>query len=205
MQFRAAQVVQVSRMCPPSGPSRNDRDCPLDTARARCLWHAGGTAGENDGAPAPGGDGSQLDRMVRTVLGDSRLVGKSPEGSRQPGVETGAPAASTQELRLRLGVPQNPVVVIHRGREELDRQQLSSRWAREVDGETACGSVKVAAPERSEVPPSRARVGRLEAKDQLVVADGSRDGGFAVGGTVIEKESIDGQPFDGVGPGHRES
>ena len=32
---------------------------------------------------APGGDGSQLDRRVRPVLGDHRLVGKSPEGSRQ--------------------------------------------------------------------------------------------------------------------------
>ena len=27
-----------------------DRDCPLDTARTRCLWHAGGTAGEHDDA-----------------------------------------------------------------------------------------------------------------------------------------------------------
>jgi hypothetical protein len=31
----------------------------------------------------PGGDGSQLDRRVRPVLGDDRLVAKSPEGSRQ--------------------------------------------------------------------------------------------------------------------------
>jgi hypothetical protein len=28
----------------------SDRDCPLDTARARPLWHAGGTAGENNDA-----------------------------------------------------------------------------------------------------------------------------------------------------------
>jgi hypothetical protein len=33
----------------------------------------------------PGGDGSQLGRTVRPVLGDYRLVGKSPEGSRQFG------------------------------------------------------------------------------------------------------------------------
>jgi hypothetical protein len=47
------------------------------------LWHAGGTGGENDVAPPPGGDGSQLGERVRPVLGDHRLVGKSPEGSRQ--------------------------------------------------------------------------------------------------------------------------
>jgi hypothetical protein len=29
-------------------PPRSDRDCLLDTARDRCLWHVGGTAGEND-------------------------------------------------------------------------------------------------------------------------------------------------------------
>ena len=33
---------------------------------------------------APGGDGSQLGGRVRPALGDHRLVGKSPEGSRQP-------------------------------------------------------------------------------------------------------------------------
>jgi hypothetical protein len=33
---------------------------------------------------APGGNGSQLAQRVRSVLGDHRLVGKSPEGSRQP-------------------------------------------------------------------------------------------------------------------------
>ena len=35
---------------PAQRPSPSDRDCPLDTARDRCLWHAGGTAGENDDA-----------------------------------------------------------------------------------------------------------------------------------------------------------
>jgi hypothetical protein len=43
MQFRAAQVVQVSGMWPASRPSRCDRECPLHTARDRCLWHVGGT------------------------------------------------------------------------------------------------------------------------------------------------------------------
>jgi hypothetical protein len=33
---------------------------------------------------APGGDGFQLAQRVGPVLGDHRLVGKSPEGSRQP-------------------------------------------------------------------------------------------------------------------------
>jgi hypothetical protein len=33
----------------------------------------------------PGGDGSQLNRRVRSVLGDHRLVAKSPQGSRQRG------------------------------------------------------------------------------------------------------------------------
>jgi hypothetical protein len=54
---------------------RSDRDYPLDTARARCSWHVGGTAGQNDEART-GGDGSHHDRMVRPVLGDHRVVGK---------------------------------------------------------------------------------------------------------------------------------
>ena len=36
----------------------------------------------------PGGDGSQLDRKARPVLGKPLLVGKSPKGSRQLGGET---------------------------------------------------------------------------------------------------------------------
>jgi hypothetical protein len=52
MQFRAAQVVQVRGMCAASRSFRSDCDCPPDTAHARCLWHAGGMAGENDDAPA---------------------------------------------------------------------------------------------------------------------------------------------------------
>jgi hypothetical protein len=39
----------------------SDRDYPLDTAGARRLRRAGGTAGENDDAP-PGGDGSSSAR-----------------------------------------------------------------------------------------------------------------------------------------------
>jgi hypothetical protein len=33
-----------------TGVPRSDRDYPLYTAGARCLWHVGGTAGENDDA-----------------------------------------------------------------------------------------------------------------------------------------------------------
>jgi hypothetical protein len=64
MQFRTAPPPQVRSERPAQRPSASDRDCPLDTARARCLWHAGGTADENDHL-ARGGDGSQLVRRVR--------------------------------------------------------------------------------------------------------------------------------------------
>jgi hypothetical protein len=50
MQFRPARPPQVSGVRPALRPSPSDRGCPLDTARARCLWHAGGTAGEDDRA-----------------------------------------------------------------------------------------------------------------------------------------------------------
>jgi hypothetical protein len=48
MQFRASQVAQVRHRGPAQRPSPSDRDCPLHTARDRCLWHVGGTAGEDD-------------------------------------------------------------------------------------------------------------------------------------------------------------
>src|SRR5215207_1970817 len=38
-------------LSPAHRASRSDRECPLDTAGDRCLWHAGGTADENDDAP----------------------------------------------------------------------------------------------------------------------------------------------------------
>jgi hypothetical protein len=46
MQFRAGPLRQVRDGCSAQRPG-SDRGCPLDTARARCLWHAGGTADEN--------------------------------------------------------------------------------------------------------------------------------------------------------------
>jgi hypothetical protein len=42
---------QVRDRRPAQRPPSSDRDCPLDTAGDRCLWHAGGTAGENNAAP----------------------------------------------------------------------------------------------------------------------------------------------------------
>ena len=54
---------------------RSDRGYPLRTAGDRCLWHAGGTAGEYDVA-APGTNGYQLVGRVRPVPGDDDLVGK---------------------------------------------------------------------------------------------------------------------------------
>jgi hypothetical protein len=50
----------------------------------RCLWHAGGTAGENDDA-LTWRRWLQLGHRGEAVLGDHCLVGKSLEGSRQPG------------------------------------------------------------------------------------------------------------------------
>jgi hypothetical protein len=83
MQFRAAQLVQVSGMCPSSRPSRSDLDCPPDTGHDRCLWHVDGTASENDDTRAWRGRLQRAQR-VRPVPGDHCLVGKGPEGSRQP-------------------------------------------------------------------------------------------------------------------------
>jgi hypothetical protein len=60
---------------PAQRSSRSDRGCPLDTARDRCLWHAGGTAGENDDA-GTWRQQFQLGQWVRPVSGDYRLVGK---------------------------------------------------------------------------------------------------------------------------------
>jgi hypothetical protein len=53
-----------SAACAPvQPPSPSDRECPLHTARDRCLWHVGGAAGENDHL-ARGGNGSQLGQKV---------------------------------------------------------------------------------------------------------------------------------------------
>jgi hypothetical protein len=60
----------------------SDRDYPLDIAGDRCLWHAGGTAGENDEV-ATWWRRLPARPTAGPVFGDCRPVGKSPEGSRQ--------------------------------------------------------------------------------------------------------------------------
>jgi hypothetical protein len=57
--------------CTAQRRTRSDRDCPLDTARDRCLWRVGGTAGENDDRSHVGG-GFHLDRRVRPAFGNQR-------------------------------------------------------------------------------------------------------------------------------------
>jgi hypothetical protein len=47
MQFRPPPPPQVRGARPAHRPPRSNRDCPLDTARARSLRHAGGTTGES--------------------------------------------------------------------------------------------------------------------------------------------------------------
>jgi hypothetical protein len=82
MQFPALSLPQVSGVHPAQQPSPSDRDCPLDAAGDRCLWHARGTAGENEAARTDG-NGSQLVCRVRPVIGYHCLVGKRPEDVRQ--------------------------------------------------------------------------------------------------------------------------
>jgi hypothetical protein len=74
---------QVRDRRPAHRAPRSDRDCPLDAARARCLWHAGGTAGKNDDARLPGGDGFSSTEGCPS-LATNRILDKSPEGPRQP-------------------------------------------------------------------------------------------------------------------------
>jgi hypothetical protein len=82
MQFRPSPPPQVRGERPAHQPPRSDRDCPLDTAGVRCLWHVGGTAGTNDD-PRAWRRRLQLGQRARPVSGDHLIVGKSQEGSRQ--------------------------------------------------------------------------------------------------------------------------
>src|SRR5215207_5641020 len=50
MQFRPPPPPQVRARARSPTVFSSDRGCPLDTAGVRCLWHVGGTAGENDDA-----------------------------------------------------------------------------------------------------------------------------------------------------------
>jgi hypothetical protein len=51
MQFRPSPPPQVSGERPAQRSSPSDRECPLDTIGDRCLWHVGGTAGEDHHDP----------------------------------------------------------------------------------------------------------------------------------------------------------
>ena len=95
MQCRPPPPPQVRDVRPVERPPPVDRDCPLHTAGDRCLWHAGGTAGEN-GDAAHLAATAPVGQRVRPVLGDYRLVGKSLEGSRQ-----WASVDQVGQLRLR--------------------------------------------------------------------------------------------------------
>jgi hypothetical protein len=88
MQFRPAPPPQVRAVRPAKRSSPSDRDCPLVTARARSLWHAGGTAGENDDA-LTWRRRLQLDFSVRPVRGDDCLVGKPRRRRGSPGFPLG--------------------------------------------------------------------------------------------------------------------
>ena len=82
MQFRPAPLPLVRGRRSAQRPSWSDRDCPLDTVRARSLWHADGTTGENDNART-WRRRLQLGGRVRPVPGYHRVVGKHPKGVRQ--------------------------------------------------------------------------------------------------------------------------
>ena len=82
MQFRPAPLPLVRGEWSAQRPSWSDRECPLVTAGDRCLWHAGGTAGQNDGFPA-GGDGSPLAGRVRPPRVTTVSLA-SCEAARQP-------------------------------------------------------------------------------------------------------------------------
>jgi hypothetical protein len=85
MQVRPPPPPQVRDACQVQRPSVSDRDCPPDTARDRCLWHVGGTAGEDDDVH------TWRRRLLPQPLGEARphsplLVGKPSKTARQPGV-----------------------------------------------------------------------------------------------------------------------
>jgi hypothetical protein len=92
-QIRTGDLLLAKPVRPPLSPARGGngagrgyfvvvRGCPLGTVQDRCEWHASGTASEGDPC-TPWRRWLCLDWRVRPVVDDHRLVGKSPEGSRQ--------------------------------------------------------------------------------------------------------------------------
>src|SRR5215213_355389 len=82
MQFLGRWIAQVRSGQPAQRSFRIDRDCPPDTARARSLWHEGGTAGEDDVAQSAE-PMAPLSRRARPVLGHHCVVGKPLQTARQ--------------------------------------------------------------------------------------------------------------------------
>jgi hypothetical protein len=144
MQFRAPPPPQVSGLRPTQRPRSSDRDYPLHTAGDGCLWHVDGTAAKNDQAAHQVATAPSSPTGVRPVLGDHRLVGKSPKGSRQPG----------GELDRSLGCFAGPGR--DRGREMTCGSCMSSVTARACRGPAAPDAVQ--AQHRPEPCASRARV-----------------------------------------------
>jgi hypothetical protein len=70
-------------MCSACPLPSSDRDCPLGTAGDRCLWHAGGTAGEHDDhshlAASGTGSGHREGVAVPDGLGGQAVLPEVPE------------------------------------------------------------------------------------------------------------------------------
>jgi hypothetical protein len=136
MQFRAAQVVQVSGLCPAQRPASSDRDCPLDTAGDRCLWHVGGTAGENDEARA-WRRRLQLGRRVRTVPVTSASLASVPSARQlmfpewRTSVGRGPGQAEISSPRQTVEAsPGGAGLVLHLGLEVIVAEQvIDGNWA----------------------------------------------------------------------------
>jgi hypothetical protein len=85
MRFRPPAPPQVRDRRLAQRPTWSDRECPLDTAGDRCVWHVGGTAGENDddaraaGRSAPAGRSTL---QVRARLGDDLVAPWAPSTRR---------------------------------------------------------------------------------------------------------------------------
>jgi hypothetical protein len=123
VQVQAAATGEGSGARPVQHRGGLDRGRPWQTAGGRTIWPADGTTGETT-RPAAGGEGFQLSRRVRPVLGADWLVGRprgGPAGSsrasqapRQPDADGDAERQRQQAARNRAGRPRpRPVVAPH--------------------------------------------------------------------------------------------
>jgi hypothetical protein len=92
MQCCAVLAVQVRDRRPAQRPPSSDRDCPLDTASDRCLWHAGGTAGEND-------DRSTGAHPVTWAIG---CAGRSGDADSKPAPAPPPPTTSRPTMKITI-------------------------------------------------------------------------------------------------------